>query len=98
MSPEVAARLENFHIKWHSRATGYYLFVRDECAAFAHEQSDGISLGSSGLMTLGGFAYLVWHEGRPFLAAHGDNRIAATPEQVEAVRRFSEDLKAALGS
>ena len=33
---------------------------------------------------------------RPFLAAHGGNEIAASAEQVEAVRRFAADLKAAL--
>ena len=96
MSPEIAARLEGLRIGCVATAKGYYLFTRDDCAAFAQEQPAGLSLGSSGLMTEGGLAFLVWREGQPYLAVHGGNQVAATPEQVEGIRQFSTDLKAAL--
>ena len=93
MNPEIAARLQSFDIEWFASEKGYCFFTRGNCAAVAH----GPSLGSSGIMTENGLAYLVWREGRPYLAAHGGNQVAAAPEQVEAVRRFSEDLKSAVG-
>jgi hypothetical protein len=54
------------------------------------------SLGSSGVMTEQGLAYLVWRDGAPWLCSHG-NEVAAGAEQVDAIRKFSEDLKMALG-
>jgi hypothetical protein len=38
----------------------------------------------------------VWRDGQPILAAHGAAGTAAAPDQVEAIRKFSEDLKIAL--
>jgi len=96
VTPEIAARLQSLDIQWHTQARGYYLFVRDNCAAFAHERDGVVALGSSGIMTEPGLAYLMWREGRPYLAAHGASEAPARDEQVAAVRRFSEDLKAAL--
>ena len=49
------------------------------------------------MMTPQGLAYLVWRDGQPMLAAKG-GETAATAEQVEAIRKFSEDLKAALST
>jgi hypothetical protein len=57
------------------------------------EQAAGVSLGSSGLMTESGLAYLVWREQRAYLATHGGAERPASAEQVEAISRFSEDLK-----
>ena len=96
MIPEVAARLETLRIASVATAQGYLLFTRDNCAAFAHERPEGVSLGSSGLMTETGLAFLVWREGQAYLAVHGAGQVPATPEQVTAVQHFSEDLKAAL--
>jgi hypothetical protein len=92
VSPEVAARLEALHIQSFATEKGYTFFTRENCAAIGR----GDSLGSSGMMTEAGLAYLTWQDGRPFLAAHGGNAVPASPEQVEVLRRFSEDLKAAL--
>jgi len=39
----------------------------------------------------------VWRDGLPYLAAKG-SETPATPEQVETIRRFSEDLKTALST
>ncbi len=49
------------------------------------------------MMTEQGLAYLVWRDGQPFLAAKG-SETPATPEQVEAIRRFSQDLNSALNT
>jgi hypothetical protein len=96
VTPEIAARLESRGIVWFATEKGYTMFTRENCAAIAHEQPVGYSVGSSGIMTENGFAYLVWRDDRPFLAAHGATELPADPAQVEAVRRFSEDLKQAL--
>lgn len=96
MNPETAARLESRGIVWFATEKGYTMFTRENCAAIAHEQAGGYSLGSSGVMTEAGFAYLVWRDGRAFLSAHGGSEAPAGDAQIEAVRRFSDDLKAAL--
>jgi hypothetical protein len=96
VSSEIAARLERLGIAWVATGKGYTLFSRDNCAAIGHEQAGGVSLGSSGVMTDSGLAYLVWRDGRAVLAAHGGSQTPAGDEQLEAVRRFSDDLKAAL--
>ena len=96
MNPEIAARLARFGIEWFASEKGYYFFTRDHFAAIAHQQAAGFSLGSTGVMTEAGLAYLLWREGAPYLSAHGGNANPATPEQVAAVQSFSADLKAAL--
>lgn len=96
MNPEIAARLESRGIVWFATEKGYTMFTRENCAAIGHERAGEYSLGSSGMMTEAGFAYLFWRDGRAFLAAHGGNETPAADAQIEAVRRFSDDLKAAL--
>ena len=70
------------------------IYVRDRCIA-AVGTADGASQGSTGMMTGNGLAYLVWRDGLPYLAAKG-TETPATPEQVETIRKFSEDLRTAL--
>ena len=93
MTPEIAARLESCEIQMAAQAKDYCMFVRGNCVALV-QSADGrfTSIGSSGLMTEKGLAYLIWDDGQPWLSSHG-NRIGAEPEQVEAIRQFSEDLK-----
>jgi hypothetical protein len=95
---EILARLEALRITSVPTATGYVLFTRDNCAAFAHERPEGVSIGSSGLMTEDGLAFLVWREGQAYLAVHGGKQVPATSEQVEAIQHFSEDLKTVVAS
>ena len=96
MTPEVAARLQRFGIGLVTASPAVSIFIRDACVAMAGSGAGGnLSLGSTGMLTENGLAYLVWREGRPLLAAKG-SEVAALPEQVEAIRRFSQDLKAAL--
>jgi hypothetical protein len=83
------SRLEELGISLVSQGA-VSLYVRDQCIAVVGETQ-----GSTGLMTEQGLAYLVWREGKPYLAAKG-TETPATPEQVEAIQRFSRDLSAAL--
>jgi hypothetical protein len=96
VNPEIAARLESVGINWSWNAKGYSLLSRGECAAFAHDQPAGLSLGSSGIMTEAGFAFLLWRDGQAYLAVHGGIETPATAEQQDMLRQFSNDLKAAL--
>ena len=76
------------------------IYVRDNCIAAVggiHRGGPRGNQGSTGMMTEQGLAYLVWHDGRPYLAARS-GETPATPEQVEIIRRFSEDLKTALST
>ena len=70
------------------------IYVRGDCIA-AVGGTQGGNQGSTGLMTEQGLAYLVWRDGLPYLAAKG-GETPATPEQVETIRKFSEDLNTAL--
>jgi hypothetical protein len=94
VNAETVSRLQSLDIAWFDTEKGYTMFTRGNCAAVAHRQS----IGSSGLMTESGFSYLVWREERAYLVAHGGAEQPATDEQVDAIRRFSSDLKHALGS
>ncbi|MGA2741948.1 MAG: hypothetical protein ABSG65_31475 [Bryobacteraceae bacterium] len=74
----------------------YCMFARDNLVALVERTADGYgSIGGTGILTERGLAYLVWRGGQAFLAGKGFE-LAATDEQVASVRRFSEDLKAAL--
>jgi hypothetical protein len=96
VTPEVEARLTSFGIGLVTESPAVSIFVRDFCVAMVGRGPGGtLSLGSTGMMTENGLAYLIWREGEPRLAAKG-SEVAAAAEQVEAIRRFSEDLKRAL--
>jgi hypothetical protein len=95
--------LEDLNIQRISAGTGgveggaYSLYIRDNCVAMVAGTA-GANRGSTGLMTEDrGLAYLVWREGQPYLAAKG-GEIPATPEQVETLRKFSQDLDSALNT
>jgi len=95
--PEIADRLSNLNIQVVVEGAAHYVFSRDMCIALVGRTEAGFgSIGSTGLMTESGLAYLVWREGAPRLSGKG-GEAAAAPEQVEAVQRFSADLQAALG-
>ena len=94
------SRLEERNIRRMVEGPAVSIYVRDHCMAAVGTapgagHGTGGGQGSTGFMTEQGLAYLVWHEGQPFLDGKG-GRIPATPEQVEAIRQFSEDLKEAL--
>ena len=97
MTPETAARLAGCGIQLAAESPAYNMFVRGCCVALANPgAADGTGIGSSGMMTEAGLAFLVWREGRPYFAAKG-RETPASPAQVEEIQQFSLDLKRALG-
>jgi len=71
----------------------YRIYARENCVAMVHfTQSGDAAIGSSGMMTEGGVAYLMWRESGPVLVGKGVE-IPASAEQVETLRAFSGDLK-----
>lgn len=79
-----------------SETRAYSMFARDNLLALVERTATGYgSIGSTGIFTERGLAYLIWRDGQAFLAGKGFEQ-PATDEQVAAVLRFSEDLKAAM--
>ena len=108
MTQEIATRLADRDIVMAARMASadtvrvwemreYCVFVRGNCVAMAQTKGEGFScVGSSGIMTENGLAYLVWSDGKTWLASHG-NMVEADAAQVESIRKFSEDLTVSLG-
>ena len=69
------------------------IYLRGDCIGMVAAGSQG----STGMLTPQGLAFLIWRDGQPLLASKGVE-MPATPEQVEAIRKFSEDLKTALST
>jgi hypothetical protein len=95
VNPELVARLAAYRIELLSEAGPFCVLARDNCFVLARAGETGLEIGSSGIVTENGLAYLVWHEGEPRLAAKG-SEVSAGAAQVDAIRSFSEDLKRAL--
>ena len=96
MTPDLVARLALQRIELLSEGKEFSIVARDNCFALVRTAPSGApGIGSSGMMTENGLAYLVWREGEPYLVAKGRDLPAAAP-LVETIRRFSEDLKEAL--
>ena len=96
MTPEIEAKLQSFGIGLVTESPAVSIFARENCIAMVGRGPTGsLSLGSTGILTDQGLAYLIWREGEARLAAKG-SEMAATQEQVEAIRQFSEDLGLAL--
>ena len=86
------SRLEDLGIRRIVEGPAVSLYVRGNCIAAV-----GGTQGSTGVMTESGLAYLVWRDGQPYLSGKS-GEVPATPEQVAAIQKFSEDLKDALSS
>ncbi|MGB9459196.1 MAG: hypothetical protein WCB12_24345 [Bryobacteraceae bacterium] len=95
MTPETAARLAGCGIQLAAESPEYSMFTRDSCVALANPGA-AVGIGSTGMMTERGLAFLVWREGLPYLAAKG-RETPASSAQVDEIRKFSLDLKRALG-
>jgi hypothetical protein len=96
VKPETAARLAHKQIQLVSETGGHCLFTRENFVALVERGEAGFgSIGSTGIMTDRGLAFLVWRDGRALLQAKGA-LIEPDSQQVESIRRFSEDLKKAL--
>jgi hypothetical protein len=90
------SRLEDLNIRQMVEGPSVSIYIRENCIA-AVGGPGGANQGSTGMMTEQGLAYLVWRDGQPFLAAKG-SETPATPEEVETIRKFSEDLNTALSA
>ena len=90
------SRLEDLNIRLMVEGPAVSIYARDNCIA-AVGGNLGSNQGSTGMMTEQGLAYLVWRDGRPYLAAKG-GETPATADQVETIRKFSEDLGNALNT
>jgi hypothetical protein len=96
VTPEITARLADCGILMAAEAKEHCMFVRGNCMALVRTAADGsVSLGSSGFMTEKGLAYLVWQDGKAMLSSHG-SQVEADAAQLEAIGKFSEELKRAL--
>ena len=72
------------------------LYMRGNCVA-AVGGTPTANQGATGLMTEHGLAYLVWRDGMALLVSKG-SEVAATPQQVDEIRKFTEDLGIALST
>jgi hypothetical protein len=76
--------------------TTHYVFERDGFVALVERTGEGVgAIGSAGILTGSGFAALVRRGERSYFMAKNFER-EASPEQVEGLRSFSADLRAAL--
>ncbi len=76
--------------------TSHFILERDGFVAFVERKGDDFgNIGAPGLMTDKGFAALIWRGERPYFIARGFEQ-AATDEDVQKIRRFSNDLGRAL--
>ena len=96
MTPELRARLGVYRIELLSEAKEFSILGRESCFALVNRAEAGeTGIGSSGMMTENGPAYLVWRDGQAYLVGKG-SETAADSAQVAAIRSFSDDLKKAL--
>jgi hypothetical protein len=72
----------------------HYLFTRDNCIALVERRAS--SIGSTGILTEHGIAYLIWRDGQAFLKSKAAEA-PASADEVAAVQSFSQDLAAAIG-
>jgi len=81
-----------------SETPTHYLFARDNLVALVERTPQGCgSIGGTGILTERGLAYPIWRDGLALLAGKGFEQ-PATDTQMAAMRKFSQDLKAALAS
>ncbi len=78
------------------RNRSHYVFERDGFVALVERTPDGFGgVGSAGILTGAGFAALIRRGEQSYFVARNFEQ-EARPEQVESLRRFSQDLKSAL--
>lgn len=102
MDPQLLARLERIlaagiELAGDLNIASHYVFTRDGFASLVEKRDGGFgNIGAPGLVTEKGFAALVWRDGAGSFVGRGFS-LSASEEQVEALRSFDRDLRAALG-
>ncbi len=94
LEPILKSRLAAARIELLAQTESHILFTRDNFIALI-ERSSG-TVGSTGMLTEHGLAYLVWRDGQAYLKSKSAE-VIATEEQVTAIRSFSRDLQSAMG-
>jgi len=96
VTPEALARLAQSGIQLVAEIKEYAIFARGNCMAMAKLTASGpAGVGSTGLVTDRGLAYLVERGGQAFLSGKA-GEVPASAQEVEALRTFSQDLIAGL--
>jgi hypothetical protein len=93
MHQSVEARLAAAGIQLVAETASHRLFARDNFIALVGRRTG--SVGSTGMLTEQGLAYLIWRDGCAYVKSKSAE-IPAAEEQVAAIRQFSRDLEAAL--
>ena len=76
--------------------TTHFVFERDGFVALVERSDDRFGrIGTAGLVTVSGFAALVWRNGEARFIGRGVDQ-PASDEQVQALRRFQKDLEESL--
>jgi hypothetical protein len=76
--------------------SNHFIFERDGFVALVERRDDRFGrVGTAGLATEKGFAALMWRDGQACFVGRGVEQ-PATPEQVETLRRFQQDLEESL--
>lgn len=76
--------------------TTHFVFTRDGFVALVERRENGFgNMGAPGLLCEKGMAQLVWRGAEARFVARGFEK-AATPEEIDALRRFGHDLKNSL--
>ena len=76
--------------------TTHFIFTRDGFVSLVERRADGFGgIGSAGLLIDQGYAPLVWRGDKAYFVAKGFEQ-SATPADIEKLKSFSADLKAAL--
>jgi len=74
----------------------HFVFERDGFVALVERSPDGFGgIGAPGMLTSAGIAMLVWRGERGVFVAKDFEQEAST-DQIQSLRRFDADLKAAL--
>ncbi len=96
ISDVVRQRLAALQIQVVTETQSHILFTRENFIAVVERRGDEIgSIGSTGMLTEHGLAYLVWRDVHAFLKSKGAE-IRASDAEVAAIRQFSRDLESAL--
>ena len=101
VSDELKARLDALGIWQMVNAAYYGVFVRKGCMVIAQRDpgsGEYTSMGSAAYSLEGiGMSFLQWKDDKPYLYRKDYDPVPATPEQLEILRKFSADVKSALG-